>query len=76
MARTRNEIRQLKSGLCGRVDGDAKLSITNGISVEDAKELVRRAIDTYDADKTGEFDFALESAGIFLLALTYFLQHF
>ncbi|KHN72100.1 hypothetical protein Tcan_00186, partial [Toxocara canis] len=33
------------------------------IDARDVEELIRRAIDVYDADKTGKYDFALESAG-------------
>ncbi|VDM41582.1 unnamed protein product [Toxocara canis] len=37
------------------------------IDARDVEELIRRAIDVYDADKTGKYDFALESAGAIVL---------
>uniref|UniRef100_F1KWL9 Nuclear migration and anchoring protein unc-84 n=1 Tax=Ascaris suum TaxID=6253 RepID=F1KWL9_ASCSU len=67
LAKTRNEISNLKSTISDRTDGNGKLNTTNGISAEDVKEWIRLAIDTYDADKTNEFDFALESAGAVVL---------
>lgn len=43
--------------------GSAKSESSN----DQIKELIRRALEEYGADKTGKMDFALESAGTFIL---------
>lgn len=36
------------------------------VSDERVREIVKNALKTYDADKTGRVDYALESAGMWL----------
>uniref|UniRef100_A0A914ZYH4 SUN domain-containing protein n=1 Tax=Parascaris univalens TaxID=6257 RepID=A0A914ZYH4_PARUN len=67
LAKGRNEISNLKSTISDRTDSNEESNTTNEINAKDIKEWIRLAIDTYDADKTNEFDFALESAGAVVL---------
>ena len=40
-----------------------KVSVNGGLSEDDVKKIVQNVLTVYDADKTGQVDFALETAG-------------
>ena len=40
-----------------------KVSVNGGLSEEDVRKIVKNVLTIYDADKTGQVDFALETAG-------------
>ena len=55
--------RDLSSSLASDLEAEANSTRDSGVDSVDVKRIVREALTKYDADKTGLFDFALETAG-------------
>ena len=55
--------RDLTSDLASDLEAEANSTRDSGVDSVDVKRIVREALTKYDADKTGLFDFALETAG-------------
>lgn len=63
--RIKNEITQAIVTKSSEMEAklSTKVNIQGGLSEEDVRKIVKNVLTVYDADKTGQVDFALETAG-------------
>lgn len=59
----KNDVHAFINNKVTTISNDSSLSSKEGISRLDVEQVVKSALLTYGADKTGAFDFALETAG-------------